>query len=57
MRKLEFRNFKGEVSKEYNLTHLNVFRGTNETYKSTVVDAWAWLLTGKDASGLSDTNS
>lgn len=54
---IKFRNFKGEVSKEYNLTRLNVFRGTNETYKSTVVDAWAWLLTGKDASGLSDTNS
>lgn len=54
---LKMRNFKGEVSKEYNLTHLNVFRGTNETCKSTVVDAWLWLLTGKDASGLSDTNS
>lgn len=53
---IKLRNFKGEVSKEYNLTHLNVFRGTNETGKSTVVDAWSWLLTGKDMSGLSDTN-
>lgn len=56
IKSLELRNFKGEVSRRYDFTHLTVFRGTNETGKSTVVDAWSWLLTGKDASGLSDTN-
>jgi len=56
IKSLELRNFKGEVSRRYDFTHLTVFRGTNQTGKSTVVDAWSWLLTGKDVSGKSDTN-
>jgi len=55
---LEINNFKG--IKHFELKNLNpdvtdIF-GANESGKTTIFDAWAWLLTGKNSSDKEDFN-
>ncbi|NLO70242.1 MAG: AAA family ATPase [Porphyromonadaceae bacterium] len=54
---LSLRYFKGikEQTINFNENTTNIF-GDNATGKSTIFDAFTWLLFGKDSQGLSDTS-
>lgn len=57
LKSLSLVNFKGVRSQEINFTDLvTVIRGDNGTGKTTVFDAFLWLLFGKDSTGRSDSN-
>lgn len=50
--RLILENFKGVKSAGYNFCGKNaVIYGRNGTGKSSVYDAWCWLMTGKDSQG------
>jgi hypothetical protein len=55
LNRIELRNFKG--CKQYTLDlagrSASVY-GDNQTGKTTLADAWAWLLFGKDSAGATD---
>ena len=52
---LKITNFKGIKSFEYSPSNRDsVLYGDNGTCKTTVADAWAWLLTGKDSNQAND---
>ena len=55
LQKLELKNFKGLVDFTLDpageVCHVH---GANATGKSTLADAWSWLLTGKDSRGQAD---
>lgn len=54
LRKLTLKYFKGKQNLEVNFTYPEtVIMGENGTGKSTVSDAWHWLLFGKDSTGRS----
>src|SRR4030043_57510 len=56
--RLRIQNFKGIINFEYTFDPeqtTSIF-GDNGTGKSTTMDAWLWLLFGKDSSGKSDTS-
>lgn len=52
---LTLRNFKGitDLSLEFNGQPASIY-GTNGVGKTTIYDAWLWLLTGKDSKGAAD---
>ena len=52
LKSLKLSYFRGIQRKEINFHnhHTNIF-GKNEAGKTTLVDAWNWLLFGKDSSG------
>jgi len=54
--KLSLKNFKG--IKEFDIKFANVteIRGTNATGKTTIVDAFNWLVFGKDSKDRKDFN-
>lgn len=53
--KMTLRNFKGirDLSIDLDKDLVQIV-GHNEAGKSTIIDAWNWLLSGKDASGRAD---
>ena len=52
---LELTNFKGERALKLDLNGNDaIIRGDNATGKTTIMDAFIWLLTGKDHMGRSD---
>ena len=57
IKQINLRYFKGvkELSIDFNETTTNVF-GDNATGKTTIFDAFTWLLFGKDSQGMSDSN-
>ena len=48
-------NFKGIKSLTVNFGQVTEISGANATGKSTIADAFNWVLFGKDAAGNSDT--
>ena len=57
LKKLVLRNFKGIKSLDMTFDKKEVFvYGENGTGKTTVCDAFSWLLFGKDSKGRSDSN-
>lgn len=55
LRKIRLTYFKGMQSYEVNFNEgETVISGNNETGKTTIFDAWSWLLFGKDSLGASD---
>lgn len=55
LKTLKLRNFKGikELDIDFNLVDTNIY-GKNATGKTTINDAFQWLLFGKDSSGSAD---
>lgn len=49
IKSLALSNFKGAKSRTINFGDSTVIKGKNKTGKSTIADAFAWLLFGKDA--------
>ncbi|MGO3019014.1 MAG: ATP-binding protein [Anaerococcus sp.] len=49
IKKLSFKNFKGIKEKEIDFTEKTNISGDNATGKSTIFDAYSWLLWGKDS--------
>jgi len=47
--KLELRNFKGIKSLDVNFNQITNIRGDNATGKTTIFDAFTWLMFGKDS--------
>ena len=57
LKSLSLVNFKGVRSQEINFSdQVTVVCGENGTGKTTVFDAFLWLLFGKDSTGRSDSN-
>lgn len=55
IKQLTLLNFKGARNLELNFRHTgNTIKGANGTGKTTVFDAFTWLLFGKDSKGRSD---
>jgi DNA repair exonuclease SbcCD ATPase subunit len=54
LQKLKIENFKGIKAFELNLDGNAVIKGANGTGKTTVYDAFLWVLFGKDSSGRKD---
>lgn len=55
VKELHLSYFKGAKDLKINFNHITNIFGDNSTYKSTVFDAFSWLLFGKNANGESDT--
>ena len=51
---ISLRNFKGVKKFESDLYHKTLIAGGNGVGKSTIYDAWLWLLTNKDSKGRAD---
>ena len=51
LKKLRLEQFKGVTSAEYDFSHKTVVCGKNGTGKTTLADAWYWLMTDKDYDG------
>lgn len=49
-------NFKGTSNQTINFTDTTNVYGDNATGKTTIVDAWCWLLFGKDSADRKDFN-
>ena len=57
LKSLSLVNFKGVRSQEIKFSdQVTVVCGENGTGKTTVFDAFLWLLFGKDSTGRSDSN-
>ncbi len=56
LRKLELSNFKGIKQKTIDFNHVTSIFGQNAAGKTTIMDAWTWLLFGTDSKGNSDSN-
>jgi DNA repair exonuclease SbcCD ATPase subunit len=56
LQKLHLINFKGISSIEINFTDLTVISGANATGKTTLMDAFTWVLFGKDSEDRKDFN-
>ena len=57
LKSLSLTNFKGARSQEIVFSEQGtVISGENGTGKTTIFDAFLWLLFGKDSSGRSDSN-
>ena len=57
LKSLSLTNFKGAKSQEIVFSEqVTVISGENGTGKTTIFDAFLWLLFGKDSSGRSDSN-
>ncbi|MCL1937234.1 MAG: AAA family ATPase [Candidatus Azobacteroides sp.] len=54
LKRLELVNFKGIKKLEVPFEQITEIRGANATGKSTIMDAFHWILFGKDAEGNSD---
>lgn len=54
LKKLKISNFKGIRSLEVNFAGTTIIAGANATGKSTIYDAYLWLLFGKNSEGRSD---
>lgn len=48
---LALKNFKGHKSLEFTFDDITILSGANGTGKTSVFDAFCWLLTGKDSLG------
>jgi len=48
---LALRNFKGHKNLEFTFDDITILSGANGTGKTSVFDAFCWLLTGKDSLG------
>lgn len=55
LKELTLLNFKGIRNRKINFGKVTEIRGANATGKSTINDAFTWLLFGKDAQGNGDT--
>ncbi len=55
LKELTLLNFKGIRNRKNNFGKVTEIRGANATGKSTINDAFIWLLFGKDAQGNGDT--
>lgn len=53
---MEFDNFKGIKHREIDFSDRTIISGENGAGKTTVYDAFQWLLFGKDSEGRSDFN-
>jgi len=49
LRRLELRNFKGIKSLDIDFNQITNIRGDNATGKTTIFDAFTWLMFGKDS--------
>ena len=49
--KMEIRNFKGCKEKDIDFYHRTSVKGKNEAGKTTISDAFTWVLFGKDSEG------
>ena len=57
LKSLEIVNFKGVRFLQLDFTQqVTVIKGENGTGKTTIFDAFHWLLFGKDSTGRSDSN-
>jgi DNA repair exonuclease SbcCD ATPase subunit len=54
LKKLKISNFKGLRSLEVSFAGTTIISGANATGKSTIYDAYLWLLFGKNSEGRSD---
>lgn len=51
IRRMEIRNFKGVKALNIEFSGDMRIKGANATGKTTIVDAFMWLLFGKDGAG------
>jgi len=51
LKELSLVNFQGVRNETFTFTELTKVSGDNETGKSTLNNAWTWLITGKDLFG------
>lgn len=56
LKKLELHNFKGAKDQVIDFGSQTEIRGANATGKTRIVDAWSWLLFGKDSDDKKDFN-
>lgn len=56
LQKLRISNFKGITAAVFNFDHETNVYGANGTGKTTIADAWYWLLFGKNSSDEKDFN-
>lgn len=56
LRQLSLKNFKGILDMTIEFTSNTILKGNNATGKTTVFDAFTWLLFGKDSSDRKDFN-
>ena len=49
IKKLKITNFKGVSDQEISFADKTVISGENATGKTTIADAWFWLMTGRDS--------
>lgn len=49
--KLKLRFFKGEVKRDIDFGDKTIIKGSNESGKSTIADAWTFLIYGRDSLG------
>ena len=49
IKRLRISNFKGVSEKEITMKEKTVISGANGTGKTTIADAWYWLMSGKDS--------
>ncbi len=56
LKKLSLKNFKGVKELEINFGDVTEIRGANATGKTTIFDAFNWLLFGKDSKDRKDFN-
>jgi DNA repair exonuclease SbcCD ATPase subunit len=54
LKEIEIRNFKGIKEKKINFEKVTNILGANETGKTTIFDAFTWLLFGKDSQNKTD---
>ena len=54
LKRIELLNFKGIKSLEMNFKHNTDVYGRNEAGKTTIFDAWTWVLFGKDSQDRKD---
>ena len=54
LKRLELRYFKGAINSNFEFNHISSVFGDNGTGKSTIFDAFSWVLFGKDSNGDSD---
>ena len=56
IKQLKLKNFKGIKELEVNFSDVTSIKGANATGKTTIVDAFTWLIFGKDSKDRKDFN-
>lgn len=56
IKQIKISNFKGISDKTINLSDYTAINGANGTGKTTICDAWFWLMSGKDSELVDNPN-